>query len=509
MAFRRLSRTVTLGALLVGCLTPAAQATNGYFAHGYSNTQRAMAGATTAMAEDAMVVSSNPANGVWVGNAVDGGLSIFAPIRDYTATPRGDDAGAGILTISPIDGKHSQRQRFYIPGIGYNAMIDARSAWGIAMYGNGGLNTIYAANSARFGDQLPGFQTECKGTFGGGNPVEGASPDAADFCGEGDSNASVDLIQLFIVPHYSRKFGERFSVGIAPIFAAQQFESKGLNAFAQFSNAPGRVSDNGQDYSIGGGGRVGVFGLPFEWLALGASYQSRIYMQRFDKYEGLFAERGGFDIPSNWNVGLAFQLPGQQRLAIDYQRMNYSEIASVGRPLEPNRFVNECALPRLLAAQTGGLFGDAGPSSACLGADQGPGFGWRDVEVVKLGYQAVLGSFVLRAGYSRNQQPIPSSEVLFNILAPAVPEEHYTAGLSFRVSPRFSVDLALMHARHNPVKGKNPLSNVDANLVTLLGGGVLPGVVDTSNAFGSDPQDQDLILDMRQYELTIGFGYRF
>lgn len=508
MLVRGVSGAVLSGALALVCFLPAAQATNGYFAHGYSNTQRAMAGATTAMAEDAMVVSSNPANGVWVGNALDGGLSIFAPIRDYTATPRGEGAGAGILTISPIDGKRSQRQRFYIPGIGYNAIIDDKSAWGIAMYGNGGLNTIYAGNSARFGDQLPGFQTECEGTFGGGNPVEGAS-DPAGFCGGGDPNASVDLIQLFIVPHYSRKFGERFSVGIAPIFAAQQFESKGLKAFSQFSNAPDRVSDNGQDYSIGGGGRVGVFGLPFDWLAVGASYQSRIYMQRFDKYEGLFAERGDFDIPSNWNVGVAFQLPAQQRLAIDYQRMNYSEIASVGRPLDPNRFVNQCALPRLLAAQTGGLLGDAGPSEACLGSDQGPGFGWRDVGVVKFGYQAVLGSFVLRAGYSRNQQPIPSSEVLFNVLAPAVPEEHYTAGLSVRVSPRLSIDLAVMHARNNPVSGKNPLSNVDANLLTLLSGGALPGVVDTSEAFGSDPDDQELILDMRQYELTIGFSYRF
>ena len=113
----------------------------------------------------------------------------------------------------------------------------------------------------------------------------------------------------------------------------------------------------------------------------------------------------------------------------------------------------------------------AGPSPACLGADTGPGFGWQDVEVFKLGYQITAGSFVLRAGYSRGENPIPSSEVLFNILAPGVPEEHYTAGLSFRVTPAVSLDLALMHARHNPVRGKNPLSNVEAGALELLGGG--------------------------------------
>jgi long-chain fatty acid transport protein len=498
-----------LAALSLLAILPPAAATNGYFAHGYSISQRAMAGAATAMVEDSLVASVNPANGVWVGDALDVGLSVFAPIRDHSASARGDDAGPGIFTISPIEEDRSQRERFYIPGFGYNRRIDERSSWGVAVYGNGGLNTVYTQNTARFGDQIPVFRTECEGSFGGGGVVEGAPPDTAGFCGNGDPTVSVDLIQLFVVPSYSRKIGERFSVGIAPIFAAQQFEAKGLNAFAAFSNSPGRVSDQDKDYSLGYGGRVGVFGMAADWLAVGASYQSRIRMQRFDKYEGLFAERGGFDIPSNWNAGITLLLPGQQRLALDYQRINFNEVDSVGRPLDPNRFVNDCALPRLLASQTGGLVGDAGPSLACLGADTGPGFGWQDVEVFKLGYQVTLGSFVLRAGYSRGENPIPSSEVLFNILAPGVPEEHYTAGLSFRMTPALSLDLALMYARNNPVRGKNPLSNVDASVLELLGGGALPGAVDTSDAFGADPQDQDITLDMRQYELSLGISYRF
>ena len=36
----------------------------------------------------------------------------------------------------------------------------------------------------------------------------------------------------------------------------------------------------------------------------------------------------------------------------------------------------------------------------------------------------------MRAGYSRNNQPVPESGVLFNILAPAVVEEHFTQGLT-------------------------------------------------------------------------------
>ena len=167
-----------LAALLLLAILPPAAATNGYFAHGYSISQRAMAGAATAMVEDSLVASVNPANGVWVGDALDVGLSVFAPIRDHSASARGDDAGPGIFTISPIEEDRSQRERFYIPGFGYNRRIDERSSWGVAVYGNGGLNTVYTQNTARFGDQIPVFRTECEGSFGGGGVVEGA-PEAA------------------------------------------------------------------------------------------------------------------------------------------------------------------------------------------------------------------------------------------------------------------------------------------------------------------------------------------
>lgn len=498
-----------IAGVLLAVASGSANATNGYFSHGYSVSQRAMAGAATAMAEDAMTASVNPAAGFWVGNATDYGLSIFAPIRDHSVSEVGDNANAGIFAISPIEKQRSQRQRFYIPAFGIQRRIDDRASLGLAVYGNGGLNTIFRGNTARFGDGLPLFQTECEGSFGGGGVAAGASPDTAGFCGNDNATASVDLIQLFIVPSYSRRLGERFSIGVAPILAAQQFQAEGLAAFAQFSNRPDNVSDRGRDYSFGGGVRVGIFGMPMDWLSVGASYQSRIYMQPFDKYAGLFAEQGDFDIPSTYNLGFALHLPGQQRIAVDYQHIAFNEVASVGRPLSPNRFVNDCALPRLISAQSGGIAGNSGPSDACLGADTGPGFGWRDVDVVKFGYQVAIGNVLLRAGYSRAGQPIPSDEVTLNILAPAVPEEHYTAGLSWRLTPSMSVDLAVMFARANPVRGKNPLSNVDANVVTLLAGGVLPGAMGTSDAFGVDADDQDIRLNMRQYELSLGIGYRF
>ncbi|MCK5768974.1 hypothetical protein [Algiphilus sp.] len=496
-----------LAVAMMVTVTPAT-ATNGYFAHGHGASQRAMGGAGTAMAEDAFAVTGNPAAGVWVGDALDATFTLLVPVRDYSATARGEGAGPGLFTIGQVDGLRSRRERFYVPGVAFARRAGRAHAWGLAVYANG-LNTVYPGNAARFAKRIPLLTAECEGTFGGGAPVVGGPPDVAGLCGNDSPLTGVDLAQVLVVPHYSRRLGRRWSLGISPVLAVQRFEAKGLSAFAAFSNAPGQVSDRDMEYSFGGGVRVGVFGLPVDWLALGASFQSRIDMQPFDAYAGLFPEQGAFDIPSTWNVGFALLLPGRQRLALDFQRIGYRDVPIFRNGVEPEAFVNGCLLPRLLAAQTGGLLGDGGPSRSCLGGDGGPGFGWRNVGVLKVGYQVVLGSFVLRAGYSRSDTPIVPEHVLFNIVAPGVPDEHFTAGFSFRMSSALSVDVAAMYAPANPVRGPNPLSHVDAGLVRILGGAALPGLTEGDAIYGADPQDQEVEVDMYQLELTVGIGYRF
>ncbi|AXQ31302.1 hypothetical protein D0B54_22610 [Solimonas sp. K1W22B-7] len=486
-------------------------ATNGYFAHGYSASQRAMGGAGTALTEDALISTINPAGLVWVGNRVDVNISVFSPVRDYTSYARGEDANIGIIAIDPATVK-SDNDLFYIPGFAYSRRIDDFSSWGIAVYGNGGMNTEYQGNTAQFGQGFGlgplTFATQCGGTFGGGAPVAGAA-DPIGFCGNARGAASVNLIQLFIVPTYSFKIGERSSIGISPLLAGQRFRADGLQAFAPFSNAPDKVTDNGYDRSYGYGGRVGVLTGVIPGVGIGASYQTRVRMTELKDYAGLFAEEGDFDIPSTWNVGLSFHPSENLRLAVDYQRINFSEVASVGNPLDPNRFVNDCALPRLLNGIIP-IVGSDAPSSACLGAANGPGFGWEDVQVYKFGAQYKFAAFKFRAGYSfARSQPIPENEVLFNILAPAVVEKHFTAGLSYQYSKAVGFDLAAMYAPDNPVRGKNPLSNVEANLVQILAGGAAGGSPALENAFDADPQDQDISIDMHQWEITLGFNYRF
>ncbi len=72
---------------------------------------------------------------------------------------------------------------------------------------------------------------------------------------------------------------------------------------------------------------------------MGAAYATKMKMSKFDLYKGLFAEEGGFDIPENWNIGIAYKPNEQWKLAADYQRINYGGIRSVANssvmPLDP------------------------------------------------------------------------------------------------------------------------------------------------------------------------------
>lgn len=490
-------RALAAPALLAFCAP--AFATNGYFSHGYSTAQRALGGAGTAYAADALTVAVNPANLVFLPERFDVNLGLFSPRRWYTAGERGAGAGPGILTIEPgrVD---SARELFGIPALAYTHPLGPDEAWGLALYGNGGMNTDYRENNADFAQGIPGGETRCEGTFGGGAPVAGAS-DPLAFCGNGNPQASVDLIQLFVVPSYSHRVFDSSSLGVAPVLAAQRFTARGLKAFAKFSNDPGAVSENGYSYSYGMGLRVGALFGEIPYVTLGASYQSRAYMTAFDEYAGLFADEGDFDIPSNWNVGATIGVGTRHRVLVDYQRVNYSEIAAVGKPLDPNRFVNQCALPRLR--------GDTSENDACLGSVNGPGFGWRDVGTLKLGYEMVLGDLRLRAGYSRNHQPIPPEEVLFNVLAPGVPEQHLTAGFAWALGNAWGLEMSATYAKNHPVTGKNPLSNSTASAAELGAELAVPGSGNTGEAFGSDPDDQDITLEMKQYEVMFGLSYSF
>lgn len=425
---------MALAALLA---SSAAWATNGYFPHGYGMKAKGMGGASTALAQDTFGGANNPASMVWVGSRFDLGADVFMPERDA------ERSGAAIPSLN---GKvSSDKKHFLVPELGYNRMLGSGMSLGVTVYGNGGMNTTY-----------PQGDFNC----GGGQ--------ANLLCGGG--TLGVDLIQLVVAPTMAFKLHANHAVGVSLLLGYQRFKAQGLHAFdnpgggfPDFTGAPGSVTNQGTDSATGVGLRVGYMGRLSDAFSIGASYSGGINMGRFEKYRGLFAEGGDFDIPANYNVGIAFSPSPALTFALDWGRILYSKVSSVGNvsmPLAP------------------------------LGAANGPGFGWKDIDVLKIGvsWQA-SDSLTLRAGYNRGDSPIGPADVTFNILAPGVMTDHYTLGLSYSGCKNCEISAALMFA---------PRQSVTAP--SMFNGLPVPGV---QGQAGSET------ITMRQTSVGVSWSYKF
>lgn len=452
------------GLLLAG----NAFATNGYFTHGNGTKNKSMAGAGIALPEDAIDVANNPAVAPFVGDQLILGAALFSPIRKYSTTASDFNGGCGpqgcAITIGPnsID---SDSEYFIIPHIAKSWQIDDTTAWALAFYGRGGMNTDWKGGTATFDPDGP-------------NPELGPMTFPGTY-GAGD--AGVDFNQAFLDVTWAKRVNERVSLGIAGVFVAQWFEATGVGSFAPLTETyarsfvetgmpanPTALSNNGHDWAYGAGLKVGLHAALSDRFTFGLMYQSKIWMTEFDDYADLFAEQGDMDIPPDLKIGLAFQATERTALSFDIEHIWYSDIDSVGNPI---------AL--LFQCPTAGRGGT--DLTTCLGGDNGGGFGWDDMTVYKLGLRYTAGEdWTWRLGYSYGDQPIPNTEMSFNILAPGVMEHHFTAGFTLERTTGRQFNMALMYAPDVSVTGPQNF----------------------------DPS-QDVTFKMYQWELEASYSWRF
>jgi long-chain fatty acid transport protein len=245
------------------------------------------------------------------------------------------------------------------------------------------------------------------------------------------------------------------------------FEANGVSTFAAVSKTLATtgdieqvtsLSDNGHDTSFGYGFAAGVWWGLTDRVSLGLGYQSKLSMDEFEDYSDLFAEAGGFDIPSSIKAGISILASDTIRINFDVEHTAFSDVDSIGNPMA-NLFA--CSLLPL-----GGT-----SAEPCLGGEQGAGFGWEDMTTYKVGVEWASSQFnVWRFGYSYGEQPVQSADVLFNILAPGVMEQHVTFGWTRNRSNGQQFTLALMYAPENEVSGTSafdPVQTINLSMSQL------------------------------------------
>jgi len=427
-------QTLLLTLLVVSAFSTSVFATDGYFRHGYGIRYSALAGSGVAVSLSSLGAISNPAGIVFIDNRFDVNISYFSPAREYTITgnptpPPPPPAQNPFFGLAPGT-IESDKSGFFFPTLGANWGLNSNMVIGLVIYGNGGMNTDYPTMT---------------------------------YWDQNSPGTGVNLEQLFGGFTFGMEITEGHALAVQGLFGWQRFTAKGLINFSNFSSSPANLTGNEKSTSTDFGFKVGYQGQFGKIIRFGAAYQSKMNMSEFDRYAGLFAEQGDFDVPANWQAGIAVMPCEALTILLDVQQILYSGVNAIANPMD---VINNSP---------------ANPNFKPLGDADGWGFGWEDMTIVKFGLMYNFPeAWTLYGGYSYGKQPIPESEVMFNILAPAVVEHHITLGLSKAINKSHEIMIAFMYAPEGSVAGPNPLEI---------------------------PDQQTIEIKMSQFQIDIGYGF--
>lgn len=406
--------------LLIG-FTFQSFATDGYYRHGYGIKYSALGGSGVAVSLSSLGAITNPAAISYLNNGFEVNGAFFSPERYYNVK--------GNMSMMPgtfglMPGKvESGSTSFIFPTLGGNLKLSEKFTIALSLYGNGGMNSDYPTNT---------------------------------FLDQTTNQTGVNIEQMFGNLSFAYKLGCNHSIGVAGIAGWQRFRANGLTNFSNFSSDPNNLTGDENSSVFGFGFKLGYQGKITEDVSFGAAFQSKIYMSEFDRYKGLFAQSGDFDVPASWQVGFAFT-PENWKFLVDLKQIMYSDVKSISNPM----------LPNLMTAK--------------LGDEEGAGFGWKNIYIMKFGvmYSGLCG-WDFMAGYSLGQNPVKEANVMFNILAPAVIEQNITFGVSKNIAKNHEITLAFMYAPENTVTGVNPMEA---------------------------PNQQTIEIGMKQWQVEVGYSF--
>ncbi len=233
------------------------------------------------------------------------------------------------------------------------------------------------------------------------------------------------LERTTLAPSLSRGVGDDGVLTAAVILASQQFATWGLGAGTRDLAQPGSLPTALSDVSYGSGVRVSMAQPLSASVVAVSAYQSRIDMDAFSNYRGIYSEPGDFDFPAVASIGLKWEASSTSTLGLGVARIGYSDVAP---------FTSNALPPSLLA-----LIGDG----------TSPQFAWRDLTVANVDWAwrpAAATELTLR--YSTQQQPEPSSNLLASVLAERYSNRNFSVSLLQGFGAGASFEL---HASYAPV----------------------------------------------------------
>ena len=229
----------------------------------------------------------------------------------------------------------------------------------------------------------------------------------------------------YFSPGVEHRFGEGGVLGVSAVVAYQRYSAANLWLFA--ASRPGE--DFGiysgyqpyQDSGFGTGVRLAVHQEVISGVALDAGFQSRIDMEEFAAYRGVYSKPADLDIPARAHLGVQLQASERSWLSFAVERVMYSDISAFPSQNLPNRFLS------------------------LLGDSTSPAFSWEDLTVYSVGYTWTDGDDQQwHVDLRTRTQPAPTSRLLSDALSGELANSAMIVGYSRRTGERsrFNVNAA-------------------------------------------------------------------
>jgi long-chain fatty acid transport protein len=239
----------------------------------------------------------------------------------------------------------------------------------------------------------------------------------------------------YFTPGLEHQVGDASILGVSAVIAYQRYSAANLGLFSAskpdqgsaFSRSLFTPVDSGytpyQESAYGTGVRLAVRQEVISGVELDAGFQSRIDMEEFAAYRGVYSQPADLDIPARARLGLAFQANERSWLNIAVERVLYSDISAFPSRRLPNRFLS--------------LMGDS----------TSPSFNWEDLTVFSVGFTWSDGKEQQwHVDLSTRTQPSPSSSLLSRAIDGDLAKSAMVVGYSRRTGERSRLDFNAAYA---------------------------------------------------------------
>ncbi len=406
-----MKKSVAIWCSLMMVSTLPAWAGNGNMLHGFGPVNSSMGGAGAGLWVDDPVgaLMFNPALiSASEGNFVSFGTEFFQDDIEIDVT----------LNNGATGHTDPDRQLGILPSIGFTRrMRDSKFGFGFGLIGIAGFRTDYQENpsSILFDTPPNGFGriwTDHRVTK---IPVA-LSYQVNDRLALGLSlNGYIAELGIAPLPYevFDTVNGNRFYP-----------QGDGLVSSYAWSIQPAFLFKVNPDFTIGGSLTTEQDFDPFEWNSTFANPAD----PNFGKHRKLEFDLDG---PLSATIGGGYRLNEKTSLALDVTWIQYDGVSGFG---SPGGIVNRVVQP----------------------------FGWDNVWAFKLGVQhKATNKLTLLAGYNYGERPLPPENTLTATGAPAYFKHHFSAGLSYKITPTLSANMSGYYVPRSGATG--PYENLDNN----------------------------------------------